>query len=420
MPSTRRIQVEYIPRVEGEGGIQVALVGGKLKEVRVPIFEAARFFEGFLVGRGYYEVPDLTARVCGICPASYQMASSRALEKALGITPGPQTVALRTLFSHSEIMQSNLLHIYMLAAPDYLGYNSIIDLARDHAPDAQRGIELRRVANALMQTIGGRTVLPVAPTVTGFTHVPTRSQMADIAGRMERALPLALETVSWVSHFPYPDFLHRCEHLATWDPDRYAVNADTVRSTGGLAFPVEQFPEHVEVSQVPWSNALHVTLKGGGTYLTGPLARVNLNFDQLSPLARQAARESGISFPSFNPFHSEVARAVEVVHCLEDSLTVINGLAPHDEKVEVIPRAGEGFAITEAPRGMLYHHYKLSGDGTVMEATLMPPTEQALADMEAGLREYVPRLIDLPADEVKKMCEAYVRSYDPCISCATH
>jgi sulfhydrogenase subunit alpha len=414
-------RLNYVARVEGEGGLDLVISDGAVEAARLRIFEPPRFFEGFLEGRKYDEVSDITARICGICPISYQMASCTAIEKAFRFTPSEQTKRLRRMFSWAEVMQSHALHVYMLAAPDYLGVDGVPELAAKFPEVTARALRLKRTVNDLSKAIGGREVHPVVPKVTGFYDVPSKQTIAELREKFELARDDAIETVKMAAGFDLPDLKRQTDYLCLSHDDMYALNEGRVKTLGGLDFPVEEFLDHIEERQVPHSNALQCLLKDTGeSYHTGPLARVNINYKHLSDTTKGLLSESGIDFPSQNPFHGIVARGAEILTGVEECLALLDGFEPEPEEAEIEPRASEGFGISEAPRGSLFHRYVFDDKGIVKRAHLIPPTSQNLARMEDDLMILAPTLLDQPEDKLALSCEMLVRSYDPCISCATH
>lgn len=418
--STRTLSVGTLTRVEGEGALHVTLKDGALQSVQLNIYEPPRFFEAFLRGRAHTEPPDLTARVCGICPVAYQVSACNAIEDACGVRVDEELVALRRLLYCGEWIHSHVLHIYLLHAPDFLGYPDIIGMARDHVQAVERGLALKKAGNQLMEFVGGRAIHPVNVRLGGFYSVPTRSDFTPIAELLRRALDNALATVEWVSGFEFPDLELDHEFLALAAPGRYPVEDGTIARSTGPSFPVAEFTDHVAESQVPYSTALHATLDGG-RYLTGPLARYSLNSATLSPVAAQAAAAAGLSAECRNPFRSIVVRAVEVVYAVEEALRIIDEYQrPSRPFVDVPARAGVGHGVSEAPRGLLYHGYRIGEDGLVSAATIIPPTSQNQAAIEADLARLVSGNLSLDDAALTALCEQLIRSYDPCISCSAH
>jgi coenzyme F420-reducing hydrogenase alpha subunit len=418
---SRTLKVGTLARVEGEGGLFVRLSRGHVTEVRLNIFEPPRLFEAFLRGRAYTEAPDLTARICGICPVAYQMSSVNAMEDALGIAIDPQVRALRRLLYCGEWIESHALHIFMLHAPDFLGYDDAIRMAQDHGQVVTRALEIKKVGNDLMAALAGRAIHPVNVRVGGFYRAPRRRELAPLVERLERARDLAVEAVAWTAGLPMPDFEQPYEFVALRHPDEYPFNDGRVVSSGGLDISVQDFETVFSEEHVEHSNALHGVMKNHGSYLVGPLARYNLSFDRLSPLAREAARTAGLEPTCNNPFRSIIVRAVELVQACDEALRIIAGYEPPDRPyVEAEPRAATGCGCSEAPRGTLYHRYTLDDRGAILEARIVPPTSQNQKRIEADLRTFVEAHLDLPQAELTWRCEQVIRNYDPCISCATH
>jgi sulfhydrogenase subunit alpha len=420
-PAGRTLRVEALARVEGEGAMHVEVRDGQVADVRLRIYEPPRFFEAFLRGRAHTEPPDLTARICGICPVAYQMSACRAVEHACGVTVDGPLDALRRLIYCGEWIESHALHIYLLHAPDFLGAESAIELAERDRTTVERGLRLKKAGNDIVELIGGRAIHPVNVRVGGFYRVPTRRELASLRGPLEQAREDAAETVRWVAGFEFPDYEHDYTFVSLREPDRYPVLGGRLVSNRGLDVPEAAFAERVSERQVEHSTALHAHLDGGDGYLVGPLARYALNADRLHPSARQAARDAELDDVCRNPFRSVVVRAVETLHACEEALAVIAGYdQPDRPAVAVPPRAGVGHGCTEAPRGVLYHRYELASDGTILDACIVPPTAQNQPTIEHDLWHVVEENLHLDHDELTRRCEQTIRNYDPCISCATH
>jgi coenzyme F420-reducing hydrogenase alpha subunit len=419
--TTRTIKVGYLARVEGEGGLTVRVRRGRVERVQLEIFEPPRFFEAFLRGRAFTEAPDITARICGICPVAYQMSAVHAMEDALGVRVGGQLRALRRLLYCGEWIESHALHVYMLHAPDFLGYPDAITMARDHRPAVQRGLRLKKAGNAIMALLGGREIHPVNVRIGGFYRVPARDELRALVDELAWARDAACETVRWVAGFEFPDFEHDYEFVALSHPDEYPLNEGRIASTAGLDIAAAGYDAHFVEEHVPYSNALQSRLAAGGAYLVGPMARYALNAARLSPLAREAAGAAGLGAVCRNPFRSIVVRAVEILHACDEALGLIAAYEPPPEPfLETPVRAATGHGATEAPRGLLYHRYRLNADGTIAEAKIVPPTSQNQKSMEEDLARFVAPRLALAEDELTRRCEQAVRNYDPCISCATH
>ncbi|MBI3858218.1 MAG: Ni/Fe hydrogenase subunit alpha [Planctomycetes bacterium] len=421
MSKVRTIKVDALARVEGEGALYVRTRGRKVEEVRLRIFEPPRFFEAFLRGRGFAEAPDLTARICGICPVAYMMSSIHAMEDALGVRVEGPLRELRRLLYCGEWIESHALHVYFLHAPDFLGYEDALRMAKDHRTEVERGLDLKKTGNEILRLLGGREIHPVNVKVGGFYRVPTRRELEPLRERLRRARDQALETVRWVSRFKFPDFEQDYEFVALRHPSEYPFNEGRLVSNRGLDIGVRDYEDHFVEEQVPHSTALHSTLKGRGAYFAGPLARYSLNADRLSPLAAEAAREAGLGRDCRNPFRSIVVRSVEILYACDEALRIIAAYEPPDRPaLDLVPRESIGRACTEAPRGILYHRYRIAADGDIVDAKIVPPTSQNQKSIEEDLRRFVQERLDLPEEKLRWQCEQAVRNYDPCISCATH
>ena len=419
-PRTRTIAVGAIARVEGEGALRVTVKDGTIQDVELKIFEPPRFFEAFLQGRHYDEVPDIVARICGICPVAYQMSAVHAIEQIFGLHVDGALRDLRRLIYCGEWIESHALHVFMLQAPDFLGYESGIAMAKDHASLVTRGLRLKKAGNAIMTLLGGRSVHPVSVKVGGFSRVPSRRELEALKNELLWARDAAVETVRWVAGFDYPEFTPDYTCVALRHPDEYPFNEGRIVAGTGLDISVDEFERHFSEHQVSYSNALHCTLQGA-PYLVGPLARVNLNHDRLPHAVKQVLADTGLSLPLRNPFHGIVARSVELLYALEESLRLIGRYDPPPEPaLPVVVRPGIGMACTEAPRGILYHRYRVDGDGVIREAKIVPPTSQNQGRIEQDLRLFLPRVLDRSNEEASLACERVIRCYDPCISCATH
>jgi coenzyme F420-reducing hydrogenase alpha subunit len=418
---TTSIKVDVIARVEGEGALLIKLKGDRVQDVKLKIPEPPRLYEAFLRGRHFSEVPDITARICGICPIAYQMSSIHALERAMGVTIDPSVRALRRLFYCGEWIESHALHIYMLHAPDFLGYQDVIAMAADHGPAVVNALRLKKTGNALVSLMGGREIHPISAAVGGFYKVPSKKELAPLVEDLKWALEASIATAKLVSTFEFPDFEQDYEFVALSHPDEYPLNEGRVVSNKGLDIDVSEYEDNFREQHVKHANALHSQVRARGSYFTGPLARFNLNFEKLPEIAKQTARECGLSLPCLNPFKSIVVRAVELVFACAEALRLIETYEPPAApRVEVTARAGVGQAITEAPRGILYHRYSIDPQGLVLTAKIVPPTSQNQKRIEDDLWRFVPQLLDKPIEEITLRCEQAIRNYDPCISCATH
>jgi coenzyme F420-reducing hydrogenase alpha subunit len=418
---TRTIDVGTLARVEGEGALHVKVARGRVSDVKLRIYEPPRFFEGFLRGRRFSEAPDITARVCGICPIAYQMSAVQAIEDALGLAVDPRVRALRRLIYCGEWIESHALHIFMLHAPDFLGYEDAIRMAADHRDVVTRALEIKKAGNALVGVIGGREIHPINVRVGGFYRAPRRDELDALVDRLERARDLSAGAVRWTATLSMPVFEADYEFVALRHPSDYPITEGRLASSSGLDIDIQDWDTAFVEQHLEHSHALHCALKGRGAYVVGPLARYCLNFDRLPPVAQDAARAAGLGRVCRNPFQSIIVRAVELLFACEEALRLIHRYEPPDPPaMDVTPRAGTGHGCTEAPRGVLYHRYALADDGSIQDACIIPPTSQNQKSIESDLRLFVQQHLDLPDATLQWQCEQAIRNYDPCISCATH
>jgi coenzyme F420-reducing hydrogenase alpha subunit len=417
----RTISVEGLARVEGEGSLRVEVRDGTVTDVALEIFEPPRYFEALLVGRNFTEAPDITSRICGICPVAYQMSACAAMEDACGVTVDERIGALRRLLYCGEWIQSHALHVYLLHAPDFLGCADAVELAERDRGAVERGLDLKRIGNLVMETVGGRAVHPVNVRVGGFYSAPSPEAIAALAEPLFRARDQALATVEWVAGFDFPDVEADYRFVALREAGRYAIESGRPASSDGLDLSPAGLAELVVEEHVARSTALHARLRGRDPYLTGPLARYALNSATLPPLAAEAAAGAGLGPVCTNPFRSIVVRAVELVFACDEALSLVETYVPPDPPAAtVVPRAGTGTGATEAPRGLLFHTYEIDGSGTIRKARIVPPTSQNQLTIEADLRQVAQEALELGDDELQWRCEQAVRNHDPCISCAAH
>ena len=424
MSEERRIAINVpaLARVEGEGALEVLIEAGRIVDLKLRIYEPPRLFEKLLEGREYAEVPDLVARICGICPVAYQMSAVHAVESILGVDPGPWVRAMRRVFYCGEWLESHSLHIHLLAAPDFLGFNSVTEMAKVYPDEVRRGLRLQALGNELIKLFGARSVHPIGAKVGGFHHAPAVEDVKSLCARLRGALPDAAELVRWTAGLKLPDERQGFTSVALRHPVEYPMNEGRIVSDRGLDIDIAGFESHFKEHQVPHSTALHCLLNGR-PYMVGPLARVNLNHDRFPDAVRALMGETGIQWPSANMFHSIVARAVEVYYSLGEALRILEDYEVPESPAAAAaqPKAGIGYGSTEAPRGLLWHRYELNGSGRIAAARIVPPTSQNQARIEENLRTALLTLgLEQEEDKLRFHCEQVIRNYDPCISCATH
>jgi sulfhydrogenase subunit alpha len=419
---TRTIEVSALTRVEGEGALRVVLEGGRVADVQLSIYEPPRFFEALLRGRPLEETPDITARICGICPVAYQMTAVHALEQALGVEITPEIRQLRKLLYCGEWIESHGVHMHLLHIPDFFDCHSSIELAKRFPDEVNRGLRLKKIGNRVLEVLGGRAVHPINATVGGFFRGPRRSELRELVDDLQWGLAASIDVTRWVSNFTFPDFERDYEMVALRHPREYPMNEGRIVSTRGLDIATADFEQHFDERQVKHSTALQaVRLPSETSYHVGPLARMNLNREKLAPTALQLSGEVNIDWPCNNPYQSIVARAIEVVHAFEVALEIIDGYRGcSPSRIAYEPRAGEGAWATEAPRGMIFHRYQTTEDGKIKSAKIVPPTSQNQRQIELDLTDYLPSILGEDDTATAMDCERLIRSYDPCISCSTH
>lgn len=422
MSETRSIKVEALTRVEGEGGLHIRMNGDVVEDVQLSIYEPPRFFEGFLRGRALEEVPDITARICGICPVAYQMSAVHALEHALGISVTSEIRQLRRLLYCGEWIESHGLHMHLLHAPDFFSAASGIELAARFPKEVTRGLQLKKQGNELLEVLGGRAIHPVNVAVGGFYRVPGKDDLQRLIPGFEWGLQAAIDATRWVASFGFPTFERDYEMVSLSHPDEYPMNEGRIVSSSGLSIEVSEYEHHFAEHHIAHSTALHsLKTSDGSSYHVGPLARINLNRDRLCEEARRLADEIDFETPCKNPFRAIIARGLEMVHAFAEALSILRNYRPsHQSRVPYAYQSGEGCAATEAPRGLIYHRYQIDDSGKVCLARIVPPTSQNQRQIELDLVAWLPSILSNDDQRTADACERLIRSYDPCISCSTH
>ncbi len=417
----KTIKVDYLTRVEGEGALTIRFKGDKPSAVELSIFEPPRFFEAFLRTRSLFEVPDIVARICGICPVAYQMSACHAIEDALGVHIDGPLRALRRLLYCGEWIESHGLHVFLLHAPDFLGYPDAMTMAKDHRDWVTRGLGIKKSGNAIVSTLGGREIHPINVRIGGFYRVPTKGELETLLPTLETALTNSVAAVKWFASFDYPDFERDYEFVALRHAAEYPFCEGRVVSTKGVDVDVHDYESVFVEEHVAHSTALQAQVRERADYFCGPLARFNINEDKLGERARTVAHEIGFAAPVKNPYKSLIARGLELVQVLDEAIRIIQAYErPDKPAVEVIPRAGTGFGCTEAPRGILWHRYSIDDEGLITDARIVPPTSQNQKCIEQDLWQVAPGLALMEHGAATRRAEQTVRNYDPCISCSTH
>jgi sulfhydrogenase subunit alpha len=421
--TTVNVNVHHLTRVEGHGNIVVDVKNGELLKCELQIVEAPRFFEAMLRGRPYYEASHITSRICGICSVGHATASLRATENALGVEISEQTELLRKLLFHGEMIDSHVLHVYMLVAPDFFGVGSVLPLAASHPEVVLRALRIKKLAGDLCALIAGRHTHPIAMTVGGFTHLPKVKDLFSMRERLVAARDDMDETIALLKTLPWPSFERETEYVSLQKEEEYAFIDGQIATTDGFTYGLADYRKVTNEHLVPHSTAKHAR-HNRESYMVGALARFNNNYDLLHPRAKAAAQELGMTPIVTNSFLNSAAQAVEMVHCVEDAIRIIDELV--DRGIEEEPlyqfqgRGGEGVGSCDVPRGILFHNYVVDDEGIVRGANCIIPTGQNYANMEADMRALVPQILDRPKEEITHMMEMLIRAYDPCISCSTH
>lgn len=425
----RTIHVPILTRVEGEGSLYVRLDGRHIDQVQLAIFEPPRLFEALLRGRPCEEAPDITARICGICPVAYQMTAVQALEERFRIEIRPEIRELRRLMYCGEWIESHVLHVTMLQAPDFFGLDSGLELAKQFPDEVKRTLRMKKIGNRLLEILGGRAIHPVNLAVGGFYRLPRKEDLQQLLPDLEWGIQAAVDTAKWVASFSFPDFTQPYDYVALSRSDEYAILDGTLVSSRGFSCSVHDFENHFTEEQVPHSTALHSKrFSTGESYFVGPLARINLNRHQLSPVASETAASIAFPNPCNNPHMGIIARSIEVIHAFEEAIEITRHYKSIEESRRLPMQADScsegsivsGAAATEAPRGTIYHRYDIDRAGKIAFAKIVPPTSQNQGQIESDLRTLLTRILDQPDGEIALQCERLVRSYDPCISCSTH
>jgi coenzyme F420-reducing hydrogenase alpha subunit len=415
------ISIDALSRVEGEGYLKLAISGQEVEVVRFGLYEPPRLFEGFLAGRAFGEAVDFVARICGICPVAHQTSCSQAMEDALGLELQGPLRNLRRLIYCGEWIESHALHVFMLHAPDFLGYPDALAMAQEHRQVVETGLRLKKIGNAIVRLVGGREIHPINLRVGGFYQVPTPERLQSLLEDLEWAIQAGQETLAWLARLPMPQCEREYLMVSLRQSGEYPIDQGRVVTSAGESLEPGQFLDVFQEYQVSYSTALHARHREHGDYLVGPLARFNLNFDELTPLARDAAMQIGLTPPVNNPFQSILVRGIELLYACQEAKRLIEQYQkPARPAQQTTVRSGNGHGVSEAPRGLLYHGYTLDDEGGIVQATIIPPTSQNQATIEADVAGIAKANCSLGKKKLAQLCEQAIRNYDPCISCSTH
>jgi coenzyme F420-reducing hydrogenase alpha subunit len=424
MAENLNIEVTPISRVEGHGDLVINMKNRKIETLILRIPESPRFFEAMLVGRNWTEPSHITSRICGICSVAHTYASIKATETAMGVKPNNQLIKLRKLIFHHECVQSNVLHVYFLAAPDFLGVGSVFPLIETNPEVVNIALRLKKMANDMVRIIGGRAVHPITTVVGGFTKLPTEDEMYQMRDMLKSAYPDLEKSLKILKTLKMPSFERETEYLSITDKNDYALYDGDIKSSDGWIINDQDYLTKIKEKVVQHSTGKHCWASRD-SFMVGALARVNNNFDKLSDNAKNYAEELGLKVPCYNTFMNNFAQFVEVIHSVDDSIKLIesildDGLDKDKAMVDVKVKAGRGVGVVEAPRGLLIHDYAYDETGKVLKANLIIPTNMNYANIEKDMQAYLPQIISKSEDEIRFDMEMLIRAYDPCISCSTH
>jgi len=411
-------KVDILTRVEGEGRIIINEENGIIKDVILNIFEPPRFIEGILRGRSFECIPDITARICGICPVAYQMSGVQAVEDAFDIHISPEIENLRKLFYYGEWIQSHAIHVFLLHLPDFFNKSSIFEIAKENPEIFKNAMKIKEIGGKIIEIIGGRVSHPVSVKVGGFTKYPDEEELKSLITDIENALDLSISFAKEFSKFNFPeDDLEDIHFVSLYKEDEYAILNGKIISNKGIKIDKSMFENIFKEFQVPTSTAKKSRIFGEDIYLVGPISRFNNNFEKLSPLALKVCREINLYPPVKNTFKSIIVRIIEIIHSLENSIKLINDYKKINDYIAFKTKLSEGTGVSEAPRGILWHKYKFDENGTILEANIIPPTSQNQDIME---KVVLNSLNKIKSDNLLELSEKIIRNFDPCISCATH
>ncbi len=414
------IKLDHITKIEGHANLTLKVENGKVEKVELAVVEGSRFFEGIVAGRDHSTVHILSQRICGICSVSHTLAALKAIEDALGIKASLQTLELRELMEIGAHIQSHSLHLFLLALPDYFGYKSALDMAKKYKKEILLGLSLKKLGNEIDRVIGGRIMHPVALAVGGFLRLPSRDDVELLLKQLEKAKSGALKAVELFAGLSYPKFKRRTDYVSLHQDDKYTIADGNIMFSNGLEIEENKYLNQLKETVMPYSTAKFSNF-GNRSYYVGALARMNNNFEHLSKNAAKCIEKNNIRFPTFNPYHNNIAQAVEIVNHIDRAIEILKGMDIREEKpVEVKPKAGRGVGIVEAPRGILIHDYKLDSKGKVQKANIVTPTAQNLKNIEDDMYKMLPKMLDKKEQEITFEMERLIRAYDPCISCSAH
>ncbi len=420
--SSNLITIKDIPKIEGHLTVNIELENNIIRELRVEATEGIRILEEILKGKNFREIPDITSRMCGVCPVIHKVTSTKAMEKALEIELPERLEYLRKILVIGGHLQSHILHLFFFVLPDLLGYESVLSMLPKHMNDVKRALKMKKLANIISESIGGRAVHPITPVIGGFSTLPTKQKLESLLKITKEFKKEALEGVNLLLSLKAPTFERKTNYVAINREREIPLLEGNISLLNGPSFSPEMYQNFIRGIKVPYSTAKHYVLKSdNNSYMVGALARLNIGYKYLSDTAKEFSKTYGLKFPSYSPFMNNIAQALEILHFTDEVITLIEDLLekpPSKSKVNFKIKEGEGVAATEAPRGLLIHHYKINNHGRVESANIITPTAQNLRNLQEDLKIYVSQILNLPKDKITLEVEKLVRAYDPCVSCA--
>jgi coenzyme F420-reducing hydrogenase alpha subunit len=418
------IKINHIAKIEGHTGFMASVTKGDVVSAKFEVQEGIRLIEGVLVGRHYKDMPVIAQRICGICPVVHNLTAIKACENAMGIEVTMETVQLRKLLEHAQFIHSHALHLYFLSLADFLDMENDLQLIGEYPEETKKAIALREFGMAIVRIVGGRVVHPLTNEIGGFKKVPSLDEIKQLLELGEKTLPIAMEVGEFFKTIKVPDFENVTEYVSLDAKGEYAIYDGDVISNKGLHIPVSKYEANLQELQRPREVIKRVKSDGKTSYMIGALARVNNSSAKLSKNAKNYLDSLGIVIPSANPFHNILCQMVEVIHSIEESNKILRELLHLDLSNAItkdyIVKAGSAAAAVEAPRGILYYWVDIDEKGYVKNVNIMTPTAQVLSQLEDDIAKYIPSVKDLPEHERTKKLRAFIRAYDPCISCAVH
>ncbi|HLC50220.1 MAG TPA: Ni/Fe hydrogenase subunit alpha [Candidatus Nanoarchaeia archaeon] len=416
---SKSITLNHITKIEGHASLKLGISRGKVNVCELSSVEGSRYFEGIVKGRKFFEAHEITSRICGICSCAHVIAAISAVEDAVGYVPTYQTIQLRKLLTLGERIRSHATHLYFLALPDYLGYESALAMAGKYRKQLQNALNLMKAGNGMLKVIGGRDLHPVSATVGGWLKHPKKEDLKKLELNLEAVKEDAIKTCNLFFSLSYPKFESDTECFSLVEEKEYAMLSGRF-SSSKTSFEKHKYRDFVKEYHEPRSTANFV-VKSDHRYMVGALSRMDNSSDKLSNGAKKMLKKSPMKLPSKNPYLNNVAQAIEIVHCIDESLRILEILNIQNEPVEKIKlKAGTGVGAIEVPRGTLWHEYTLDDKGTITNANIITPTAQNLLNIQEDIRMFVPSVIKQKKEKIVLGIEKLIRSYDPCFSCSAH